>query len=404
MKAGNTGQTYLYDADGIRVRQSAYLTNTLDYTTYEYFPQYELKVDGTVETATKFYYFGDMRIAQKVGTGALTYLHADHLGSVLVTTGVAGNKRFYPYGATISGSIPTDYGYTGQHNDGTGLLYYKARYYDPASGQFMSADTIVPDPDNVFDYNRYMYGYGNPVKNSDPSGHCAVDANGNENWEGEANFACWTAVYKMLSYSDLPAFRDMFGDGYGLFHLTVVKDASFGADYFNWLAGKLERTLYPQSHYTKVNLHAPAPYEYQHSKVADILIDGPCGVWDCVALGLDTSSLGVSVLQTGATACAAVTGPLCGSAAVALTGADYGIQLASVAHTLTSYGSGDSSAADLSVGLAQVVTAKATFRVVNGSISMVPGAGIAADIVAIGWDLIEPFTPVGRWGAPGRAK
>lgn len=138
---------------------------------YEFFPHYERKIDGAVVTATKYYFFGGQRIAQKVGTGALTYLHADHLGSVLATTGVTNSKRFYPYGATRTGTIPTDYGYTGQHNDGTGLLYYKARYYDPASGQFMSPDTIVPDPDNLFDYNRYMYGYGNPVKYSDPSGH-----------------------------------------------------------------------------------------------------------------------------------------------------------------------------------------------------------------------------------------
>lgn len=29
----------------------------------------------------------------------------------------------------------------------------------------------MPDPTNVLDYNRYMYGLGNPVKFSDPSGH-----------------------------------------------------------------------------------------------------------------------------------------------------------------------------------------------------------------------------------------
>ena len=115
------------------------------------------------ERATKYYYFGGVRVAQKVGNGVLTYLHGDHLGSVLVTTGVAGNKRYTPYGAPYTGAIPSDYGYTGQHNDNTGLLYYKARYYDPGTGQFMSPDTIIPNPDNLFDYNRYMYGYGNPL-------------------------------------------------------------------------------------------------------------------------------------------------------------------------------------------------------------------------------------------------
>lgn len=35
----------------------------------------------------------------------------------------------------------------------------------------------MPDANNVFDYNRYMYGYGNPVKYSDPSRHEPHDKN-----------------------------------------------------------------------------------------------------------------------------------------------------------------------------------------------------------------------------------
>jgi len=34
---------------------------------------------------------------------------------------------------------------TGQRKDGTGLLYYHARYYDPTLGRFLSADSIVPE-------------------------------------------------------------------------------------------------------------------------------------------------------------------------------------------------------------------------------------------------------------------
>jgi RHS repeat-associated protein len=38
----------------------------------------------------------------------------------------------------------TSISYTGQRLDGTGLLYYNARYYDPSIAKFVSADTIVP--------------------------------------------------------------------------------------------------------------------------------------------------------------------------------------------------------------------------------------------------------------------
>jgi hypothetical protein len=52
-------------------------------------------------------------------------------------------------------------------------MYYGARYYDRTVGLFVSPDTLVPDPTNVWDYNRYMYVRGNPLKYTDPTGHHA---------------------------------------------------------------------------------------------------------------------------------------------------------------------------------------------------------------------------------------
>jgi hypothetical protein len=55
-------------------------------------------------------------------------------------------------------------------------MYCGARYYDRTVGLFVSPDTLVPDPTNVWDYNRMMYVRGNPLKNSDPSDHtCMVN-------------------------------------------------------------------------------------------------------------------------------------------------------------------------------------------------------------------------------------
>ncbi|MEZ4661501.1 MAG: RHS repeat-associated core domain-containing protein [Caldilineaceae bacterium] len=82
-------------------------------------------------------------------------------------------QQYYAYGRPRGGgALPTDFTYTGQKVDGTGLMYYRARYYDPVIGQFISPDTLVPDAGSVLDYNRYLYVRGNPLNANDPSGHC----------------------------------------------------------------------------------------------------------------------------------------------------------------------------------------------------------------------------------------
>ena len=139
---------------------------------YYPFPHYEVH-DGTV---VKYYFFGGMRVAQR-RDGVLTYLHGNHLGSTVLATDVIGGAptalTYHAYGSQRLGSnVPTDHKFTNQKYDSsTGLYYYGARYYDPALGTFVSPDSIVPSASHVFGYNRFMYGYGNPLKFTDPDGH-----------------------------------------------------------------------------------------------------------------------------------------------------------------------------------------------------------------------------------------
>jgi RHS repeat-associated protein len=71
--------------------------------------------------------------------------------------------------------VPTDRLFTGQRFDGTiGLYDYGARFYDPALGRFVQADTIVPNPANPQDLNRYAYVRNNPLRYVDPSGYMAL--------------------------------------------------------------------------------------------------------------------------------------------------------------------------------------------------------------------------------------
>ena len=73
-------------------------------------------------------------------------------------SGAAVARRLHlPYGEVRhrAGASPTDYGYTGQREDGsTGLLFMHARYYDARLGRFISADTVVPNVTNLQEWNR----------------------------------------------------------------------------------------------------------------------------------------------------------------------------------------------------------------------------------------------------------
>jgi RHS repeat-associated protein len=113
--------------------------------------------------------------------GVLTYLHTDHLGNTSVASTASGalvaRQTYFPYGAprTSEGILPTDYTFTGQRVDtSAGLMYYGARYYDAALGRFIQPDLLIPDPYNPQSLNRYAYVYNNPLRYTDPTGHCPL--------------------------------------------------------------------------------------------------------------------------------------------------------------------------------------------------------------------------------------
>jgi hypothetical protein len=51
------------------------------------------------------------------------------------------------------------------------LYFYNARWYDSYITQFSQPDSIIPDPYNSQDWNRYAYALNNPLKYTDPTGH-----------------------------------------------------------------------------------------------------------------------------------------------------------------------------------------------------------------------------------------
>lgn len=134
---------------------------------------------------TSTYFAGGSRIAQRVQSNqegvesGLYYFLTDHLGSTSVTLDASGNKvaemRYSAWGETrfSSGETPTQRRYTGQLAAEVGLYFYNARYYDPQLGRFISADTVVPEAvQGVQAWDRYAYTNNNPVRYTDPTGHC----------------------------------------------------------------------------------------------------------------------------------------------------------------------------------------------------------------------------------------
>jgi RHS repeat-associated protein len=125
----------------------------------------------------KYYYAGSTRIAERVGSSTdaagVYFLLSDHLGSTTVAataSGAQASKQLYSaFGASryTSGSLPTSFKYTGQRADSlSGLYYYNARYYDPATGRIIKPDSIMPQPYNpsAWDPNKFVPSVPLPIE------------------------------------------------------------------------------------------------------------------------------------------------------------------------------------------------------------------------------------------------
>ncbi len=160
--------TYAYNGDGLRASKSTPDgTFTFTYDTTTSVP--ELLDDGV---NSYIYGPGGLVIEQVPSSGDPQYLFHDALGSTRVltdSTGAISEALSYgPYGelTSQSGTDSTPIGYAGGYTDSeSGLIYLVNRYYDPATGQFVSID-----PDVTTTGQPYSYATDDPVNGSDPSG------------------------------------------------------------------------------------------------------------------------------------------------------------------------------------------------------------------------------------------
>jgi RHS repeat-associated protein len=163
-----TGESFQYDPLGRRVAKSI-LTTTTRYLYDGANPVQELS--GSTPTANFIAGGVDEYFQRTDSVGAANFM-TDVLGSTLALTNSSGTNlaqyTYEPFGnTTVNGGSASTYQYTGRENDGTGVYFYRARYYSPTLQRFISEDPIGFLGSGP---NLYAYASNSPTNFGDPGG------------------------------------------------------------------------------------------------------------------------------------------------------------------------------------------------------------------------------------------
>src|SRR5207249_3969718 len=173
--AGGTSATFQYDPFGRRVTKSvggsaqSYLYDGLNIVQ---------ELNGSNPTAN-LVNAGLDEIVGRTYSGVTSHFLADVLGNTIALTNTAGAVQtqysYEPFGqTTATGASNTNQRqFTGRETDGTGLYFYRARYYNPTLQRFISED---PLEFGGGDTNLYAYVLNDPVLFRDPSGKLLIGA------------------------------------------------------------------------------------------------------------------------------------------------------------------------------------------------------------------------------------
>ncbi|TEB10867.1 RHS repeat-associated core domain-containing protein [Pelotomaculum propionicicum] len=169
---------YSYDGDGNRLSQS------VSGSVYEYIydintgiPRLLVENDGQ-GGVNNYLYAG--RLFSRIGNEDRVYYHQDGLGSISAITDIAANLlNRYTYDVfglprSVSESVNNSFRFAGEQYDSNDLIYLRARYYNPATGRFLSQDTFQGKLNDPLSQNRYAYCGNNPVLFVDPTGNVTI--------------------------------------------------------------------------------------------------------------------------------------------------------------------------------------------------------------------------------------
>jgi RHS repeat-associated protein len=184
-KQGDRGtERYSYDDQSVLFQSDASNTPTAK---YEYGPNRLLSLKQT-GLASEFYLFDALR-------SPVTLVRKDGSISARYAYNAWGEKRHE------SGNSFNRFGFTGhEHDTETGLIYAKARYYDPDTARFLSQDPFAGIPDMPPSLHKYLYAYQNPTVFVDPDGMAVCKSIG---LDGEVSFGnCANESQKIVSDPD----------------------------------------------------------------------------------------------------------------------------------------------------------------------------------------------------------
>jgi RHS repeat-associated protein len=172
-----TGASFQYDAQGRRHRRVVGST-TRDFV-YDGLQLVQEKQNTQVK-ANLIAGLGLDEVFTRIEGSTTRHLLEDALGSTLALTDANGAVQtqytYAPFGTTTS-TGPTNtnpFKFTGREDDGTGLYYYRARYYHSGLQRFVSEDPIEF---RGGDWSLYTYVRNNPIGYRDPLGLWYIDLN-----------------------------------------------------------------------------------------------------------------------------------------------------------------------------------------------------------------------------------
>ena len=174
-KVGNTNISYTYDMAGVRS------SKTVGSTTYKYTTLSGLVTRQTGGNATIDFVYDESNqpLAMKYN-GKVYYYVLNAQGDVVrIVDGsrnVVASYSYDPWGKLLSSSGTlanvNPLRYRGYYYDSeTGFYYLQSRYYDPAIGRFINADSYAStDMVGLLSTNMFSYCENNPVMRVDPTG------------------------------------------------------------------------------------------------------------------------------------------------------------------------------------------------------------------------------------------